>query len=181
MRNASDMLNFALQLECKEGMGKWGIKHFGVIENHLSENDDVVIALLGLLQIPDSPNSNEGNYALALTKKKVLFAQKTFTGEIYKEFDYEQLKDLSFYFSFGSHYTFNFFKDKYTLWTSQTKEKGNGFFNVIKEYVDEVKNINIPAQAQKSNVELIREYKSLLDDGIITVEEFNEKKKELLK
>lgn len=33
----------------------------------------------------------------------------------------------------------------------------------------------------KSNVEQLREYKSLLDDGIITQEEFDQKKKELLK
>lgn len=41
-------------------------------------------------------------------------------------------------------------------------------------------NVPIAAPQEKSTAEQLREFKSLLDDGIITQEEFDAKKKELL-
>ena len=54
----------------------------------------------------------------------------------------------------------------------------------IKSYVENfISNKNKPSEAsapQKDTAEEIRKFKALLDDGIISEEEFNEKKKQLL-
>lgn len=63
-----------------------------------------------------------------------------------------------------------------------SKVIGNDLNNekIIKEKVEN--NVDVVSKEEKSKIELIREYKQLLDEGILTVDEFEElKKKELMK
>lgn len=53
-------------------------------------------------------------------------------------------------------------------------------YNVLMPLVNKSADTQTPTIQEKSNIEKIREYKQLLDDGIITQEEFDAKKKELL-
>lgn len=53
-------------------------------------------------------------------------------------------------------------------------------YNALIPLVNKNTDTQTPIKQEKSNIEKIREYKQLLDDGIITQEEFEEKKKELL-
>ncbi len=53
-------------------------------------------------------------------------------------------------------------------------------YNVLMPLVNKSADIQTPTIQEKSDIEKIREYKQLLDDGIITKEEFDAKKKELL-
>lgn len=53
-------------------------------------------------------------------------------------------------------------------------------FNVISELLLNRQNINTPSNLTTSNADELKKYKDLLDNGIITQEEFAQKKKQLL-
>lgn len=64
------------------------------------------------------------------------------------------------------------------MWRSK-KEVAKRIYKIINEKIKEVYLKSI-AVTEKSNADEIREYKKLLDEGIITQEEFEKKKQELL-
>lgn len=74
------------------------------------------------------------------------------------------------------------FKVDYKNGTSRiiTAAENSEEYNVLIPLVNKNTNEQVATPLEKSNVEKIREYKQLLDDGIITQEEFEAKKKELL-
>lgn len=74
------------------------------------------------------------------------------------------------------------FKVDYKDGTSNivTATENSEEYNVLMPLVNKNIDTQVPTTQEKSNIEKIREYKQLLDDGIITQEEFETKKKELL-
>lgn len=74
------------------------------------------------------------------------------------------------------------FKVDYKDGTSNiiTAAENSEEYSVLIPLVNKNTNEQVATPLEKSNVEKIREYKQLLDDGIITQEEFEAKKKELL-
>lgn len=74
------------------------------------------------------------------------------------------------------------FKVDYKDGTSNivTATENSEEYNVLMPLVNKNLDTQAPTMPDKSNIEKIREYKQLLDDGIITQEEFEEKKRELL-
>lgn len=70
--------------------------------------------------------------------------------------------------------------DSYSIGTPLGKKKiAEEIYNIINEKIKEAY-LKTGTPIEKSNTDEIREYKKLLDDGIITQEEFEKKKQELL-
>lgn len=74
------------------------------------------------------------------------------------------------------------FKVDYRDGTSSviTATENSEEYNALIPLVNKNSDMQIPTTPEKNNIGKLREYKQLLDEGIITQEEFNEKKKELL-
>lgn len=74
------------------------------------------------------------------------------------------------------------FKVDYKDGTSQivTAPENSKQYSILISLVNKNCNEQVSKTPPKSNIELLKEYKQLLDDGIITQEEFETKKKELL-
>lgn len=64
--------------------------------------------------------------------------------------------------------------------TVMFKKRDNELVNKIKEKIEELKSAPKAANGQLSAADEIKKYKELLDSGIITAEEFEQKKKQLL-
>lgn len=78
-------------------------------------------------------------------------------------------------------------KDPNTLtipYTQKVLEKSNEIYEYILKHINDSRNVTIiqnnNPQNENSNLDEILKFKKLLDEGVITQEEFNKKKKELL-
>lgn len=88
---------------------------------------------------------------------------------------FNQLSEISFYFSGNSSYDNNKLKKKMLLIYNKINECMR---NSIIHAVNPVENCFVTSKS-KDNFEDIRKYKALMDEGIISKEEFDVKKKEL--
>lgn len=158
---------------------KWGVKHFGILENNLMKEERVLMTFIGLHNY-ESTMKHDSNYAYAITNKRILFGQKTLTGDKFKAVAHERINDLTF----ETGLVFGVL----TIDTPQEKfkvalDKGSAVsINItIHQILDELKYSSSKAQLQTtSTTEELKNFKELLDLGIITEDEFNTKKKQLL-
>lgn len=161
---------------------KWALKHFGVIENNLMQGEKVLMTFIGLHNYV-STTKHDNFYGYAITNKRIMFAQKTITGENFKTVNYDKLNDVGF--------------KKGMVYGIVTIDTLSEIFNValdrgsaasinshIHKVLDDVKVVDIAPQPQvvhiTSAADEIKKYKELLDMEAITQEEFDIKKKELL-
>lgn len=96
MRTAKEMYDF-----CKEngyGRGfneKTGTKHFKLIEENLGAGEEVLLAFIGLHNYV-SMSKHDGNFAFAMTNKRILMAQKRVIGQVVQSVLYDKLNDITF-------------------------------------------------------------------------------------
>lgn len=187
MKTAEEMYNYSLEMGYGSGMTKnWGNKHFKVIENNLGHDEEVYMTFIGLKDLKGMDHG--GNYAYAITNKRIMFAQKRVVGETFKSVVFDRINDISsskgMIFGTVTIHTlgeiFNVGVDRKTadkiskeihrvILDIRSGKLGNG--------VDDIKENEV---ATLDTVLELRRYKELVDDGIISEEEFNQKKKELL-
>lgn len=123
--------------------------------------------------------------------------QQALFKNVYYRLDFDNIKTVSLLdsyteFSDKLHAILNYqeiiqtrmykFKVDYKDGTSNivTAAENSEEYNVLIPLVNKSTDTQAPTTQEKSNVEKLREYKQLLDDSIITQEEFEAKKKELL-
>ena len=95
MKTANEMYEYCLENEFGRGFNrKWGEKHFGVIERNLLPDEEVLMAFIGIHNY-QSMTKHDGNYAYAITDKRVLMAQKKLIGENLTIVLLENLNDVS--------------------------------------------------------------------------------------
>lgn len=185
MKTAEEMSNFCIKYGYGQGITKkWTFKHFSLVANNLSENEYVVFCFIGLHNYI-STTKHDGNYGYALTNKRLLIAQQKVVGNSVKSIILDKLNDIT--------------KQRGILLGVLTIDTLSEIVNVAidKDSVDRISdslneiiydfkhsNDNIILQSVQQNstssADEIRKFKELLDEGIISEEDFSAKKKELL-
>jgi hypothetical protein len=182
MSTAEGMYQYCLDNKFGSGFNdKWGVKHFSVLENKLMKDERVLMTFIGLHNYI-STTKHDNNYAYAITNKRILFAQKTITGEKSKTVNFDNINDISFEkgLVFGV-LTIDTLNEKFNV--GLDKYSAEAINNNIHQVLDEVKNSSRQPQVFTNAVSVVDElkkFKELLDMNVITEEEFNTKKKQLL-
>ncbi|WMW41282.1 PH domain-containing protein (plasmid) [Bacillus cereus] len=96
MSCAEGMYQFCIDNKFGSGFNeKWGVKHFKVLEDNLMNGEKIHMTYIGMHDY-QSTTKHDGNYAYAITNKRIMFGQKTMTGEKFKAVDHERINDISF-------------------------------------------------------------------------------------
>lgn len=200
LRSAEQMYDYCKSNNLGSGTTKgWAIKHFQLLIDNLSSGEEIYSVFIGLHNYI-SISKHDGNYAYAVTNKRIIMAQHKMFGASVQSVNIDNINDITLSKSgiggigIGT-VCIDTFKEKFNVGVNVTFAQN--VYTKVHEALDEIKgsvfNRNaMPAsapvsptpvatvQTEKSPVEQIKEYKELLDMGIITQEEFDFKKKQLL-
>lgn len=176
MRKAEQMYQYCLDKGFGEGFNRrWGLKHFKVIENNLHENENVYLTFIGLKDFV-STSEHDGNYAYALTDKRIIYGQKKLFGENLGSITLKHFNDI--------HHSTGMIFGKITIDTlgevfnvGVDKESASKLSTAIHRFIFNNKN-------KKENdglASILSEFKELYDNNLITKEEYEKKRKKLLK
>lgn len=187
MRTAQEMLNYCQVNQLGNGTLKsWDLKHFTVIEHALQPNETVQFVFEGLNNYK-SATTHEGNFAYAVTDKRIIGAQKKLIGETLKVISLDFVNDVTFSsgIAFGI-VTVDSMKEKFNIAVS--KAQAQNISGRLQAFLLERKQTQQNATSQPapaaptpdSSLDSLRNLKALLDEGILTQEEFDAKKKQIL-
>ena len=96
MSRAENMYNYCKENKFGSGFNeKWGIKHFKVLQDNLFRGEKVLMTFIGLHNYI-STTKHDSNYAYAITNKRIIFGQKSLTGEKFKAVNHERINDITF-------------------------------------------------------------------------------------
>lgn len=178
MRSATQMDKFAL----KHGFvynNKSALKHFEVIQKHLSRDENVLLALAPCGVYNGGAMVMNGICAVAFTDKRLIYAQKGFFGaEPVKIVNLDNVNDIE-------KDTFGMFDGKVCIDTlKETVRLNFSKLQLGDAYLAIVEVLNIYKKRNEEIIlpviEEIEQWKKLYDRKIITKREFEEKKKRLL-
>ena len=166
-----------------QGMTKnWSIKHFKVIEDSLQNDENVLMCFIGLHNYRNN-SKHDGNYAYAITNKRIIMAQKKMFGQNLQSVLLKNLNDITASTGFLSGIiTIDTMKEEFNVFTN--KSVANNICEKAHEVLllleDRKESKPVEPASRFSDADEIMKYKNLLDSGIITKEEFDKKKKQIL-
>ena len=183
MRTEREMSSYCSDNGFAYGKVAKAAKHFEMIERNLSDDEDILLvfesngvrnkagaALLG------------GLMAVAVTTKRLIYAQRrAILGDVIKSINLNTIADISF----EKGWIFNDLiidcQREYMKF-DVNKNCVEKLCNAVVSKIDEFQNKNnTPVQVNQLSVaDELKKYKELLDMGVLTQEEFNAKKKQLL-
>ena len=182
MRTAQEMFDFVQENKFLTAETKKMTRlHFELIEEALEPDEDVLFCFVGMHNA-SSLTKSEGYYAYAFTNKRIIYGRRNLVGRTVSTLLYDNLNDIT---------TEN--KVMFGTVTISTKNEiiriglpglqvqviGPKLHNILHEQKSKG-NAPQAASDNKSAAEQLKEFKELLDMGILTQEEFDAKKKELL-
>ena len=180
---AKQMYQYCLDNNFGNGMNeKWGVKHFMLIEQALQSDEQVLMCFIGLHNYI-SMTKHDNNFAYAITNKRVIMAQQRVIGQVVQSVLLKNLNDITANSGLAlGVITIDTIKEKFNVCVDSRSA------NKICEKVHEVllsmedsRTTQPQVQIQQnSSADEILKYKNLLDMGVITQEEFEQKKKQLL-
>lgn len=183
MRTAEEMINFVDEHSLGTGMNKkWRLKHFKVAAEQLNDDEEALACFIGIHNYI-SATKHDNYYAYVITKDRFIMAQKKIIGENLKIVTRKHLNDVSK--STGVVWgilAFDTFKEKFNV----AIDKGtlNNVYTMVNKILFESdpqeQSVVINNHGEKSVAEQLKEFKELLDMEIISQEEFDVKKAELL-
>ena len=179
LTNGDRMAEFCETFGLGNGVSKkWTQKHFGLLANNLSSGEYAIFCFVGLHNYVSATKHNS-NYAFAITNKRILMAQQKLVGNNVQSIKLELINDVTKQTGvlLGT-VTIDTIKETFNVGID--KQSVDRIASALNEILFDLKSHTATESASSSNVDEIRKYKSLLDDGIITQEEFDAKKKELL-
>lgn len=174
----------------KNGFGRGftkrsAIKHFEIIEVSIQNDENVYMCFMGLHNHREGGGS-DGNYAYAITNKRIIMAQKKAFGQNLQSVLLENLNDITVSTGILSGIVvIDTMKEVFNVSTTNKEaknicEKVHEVLLSLKEQKDKVNTVNTAMPNAFSGADEIMKYKNLLDAGIITEEEFNKKKQQIL-
>lgn len=184
MKKATEMYNYCKEHNFGCGMTeKWAIKHFTLIEKALKDDEEVLMVFIGLHNYVSATKHNN-NFAYALTNKRFIMAQKKLVGENFQMVLLDRLNDVSL--STGllmGIITIDTMKE--TVRIGVNKNVAENINEKLHDIIYDLKSNNIKIESSQTKVnsnpyEELKNLKELMDMGIITNEDFEAKKKQLL-
>lgn len=179
MKTAEQMYEYTVAHGFGKGVVGWGKKHFKVLEKSLTPDEEAIICFVAQR---DEDDRLTGFQAYAITNKRLLIAQQGIPGESVKSVNLDNLNDVTYHTGlYDGYLEFDTFKERVSIAFPFHKEDAMRLYTLINEYFSEFKK-NQPAATNNSfsNADELRKFKQLFDDGIITQEEYEEKKRQLL-
>lgn len=182
MSTAEGMYKYCIDNKFGSGWNeKWGNKHFKIIEDNLMEGEKVYMTFIGLHNYI-SATKHDNNFAYAITNKRIMMSQKnTIAGEKFQTVSLENINDITFKSGIAlATITIDTIKETFNVGLDKVSSK---LINTkIHEVLNEInsKNEKIESNSITSVAEELKQFKELLDMGILTQEEFDIKKKQLL-
>lgn len=182
MRTAEEMYQYCLDNGLGEGQTRnWALKHFSIIEHALAPDENVLICFIGLHNYV-SMTKHDKNFAYAITNKRILMAQKKLIGEVLQTVSISQLNDITFKSGLAlGILTIDTVKECFNV--SLNKDSAKNISDRIHTILLNLKQNKIqtsPMPASHVDTEQLLKLKELLDAGILTQEEFDRKKKQIL-
>lgn len=192
LRTAEEMYDYCKNNNLGIGNSKgWAIKHFQLLIDNLKPDETIHCVFIGLHNYK-SFSKHDNNYAYAMTDKRIIMAQHKMFGANVQSVNIENINDITLSktgiggLGIGT-VCIDTFKETFNVgvnvsFASNIYDKAHEVWDEIRAKKDAANNVAPAAAAApaKSPVEQIKEYKELLDMGIISQEEFDAKKKQLL-
>ena len=190
MRTAEEMVHYCDAHGTGTGFSKrWRLKHFKIIEHQLKDDEDVEVAFIGIKNYK-SITEHEDNWAYAVTNKRLLIGQKGLIGEKVDVISLRDLNDISFKkgLAFGV-LTIDTIKEEFNVGLNKVNATiiHNLVTNALMDKTDELNNIKTNVKQEPKSeksvtdpYEEVKKLKELLDMDVITEDEFNAKKKDVL-
>lgn len=193
---AEDMYQYCIENKLGTGINKsWAVKHFQLIMDNLQPNEVVHCVFIGL-HYPKNGKKHDGHYAYAMTDTRLLMAQHKMFGANIQSVSIENINDITLAkrgvgsigiglgrividtireeIGIAVNITFadNVYERAHEVWDMVRTRTANA-----NQAMPQFQKSDASA---KSAVDYLKEYKELLDMGILTQEEFDAKKSELL-
>ena len=182
MKTAREMYQYCLQNKYYQNWEKnIALKNLSVIEENLQPNEDVLMCFLGTRE------PLFGKCAFAITNKHIIWGQKKLFSTSHGEKQFSSITNITSE-SHAIHTWISFctFSDTVgaALICSVKNDTAKSIYEKCKSIFEQAKNNisqSINTISNISNADEILKYKNLLDIGAITKEEFEAKKKQLIK
>lgn len=184
MRTAQEMYHFAKQNGFGQGFtDNLALKHFGIIENSLQPDEDAKMVFIGLHNYR-SMTKHDNNFAYAVTQKRIIMAQKRIIGTVCQSVYFNQLNDITLSTGLAlGVVTIDTTKEQFNVGVA--KDHAQNIYALLHQVIDEIRN---PAQAAQvkqqanmnSDMAALQYFKKMYDDGLITAEEYEFKRKQVL-
>lgn len=192
MRTAKEMYQYCVQNNFDQ---RWdeqtALSHLKIIEQNLQPDEKVLMCFVGKREIMN------GKCAFAITNKHISWGQQNLTSQWHKEILFDTITTITFSGGlFSSMITFGAIGDTYAalnpldvnshqsgVTCSVKNITARQIYNKCKSTFEEAKSKLSQTNKEtfaSSNADEILKYKQLLDMGVITQEEFDKKKKQLL-
>lgn len=179
MKTGQEMYEYSTRNGFGKGMMGFGQKSFDVVAKNLMPDEDALICFIGI-HYPSS-NKNQGNFAYAITNKRLILGQKKVIGETVQFINLDNINDITLSTNaFYGYITFDTFKECFKVCFADIEAKK--LYPVLNRHFANFKNKSQQTNSVPQNdaASEIMKFKQLLDAGIITQEEFDAKKKQLL-
>ena len=185
MRTAEEMVQYCDDHNTGAGFNaKWRLKHFKIVENQLKDDEEVLVAFIGIKNYEGLTN-HENHWGYAITNKRIIMGQKGLIGEKVVVVSLRDLNDVSFKKGvvFGV-LTIDTIKEVFNVGLDKNSATAihELVTNALMDLKEEMYQSSQPVQQVKADdpYEEVKKLKELLDMGIITEEEFDLKKKNIL-
>ena len=189
MRTAKEMCDFCLEhgYNFSDSADKM-LRHFEIVERNLAANEEVLLAFISN-GVKDRTNQYVlgGAMAVALTSQKLIYAQRrAVMGDFVKTVSYDNIKDIS---SNADCLSVEIMIDslKECMKFSVDLTGVDGIRNKALELIEQHRSRKNTTQKvvpqsvlQVGAADEVKKFKELLDLGVISQEEFDAKKKQLL-
>lgn len=187
LKTAEEMYQYCVDNHFGTGNNKtWAIRHFQLLIDNLNPGETVYCVFIGLHNYK-SMTKHDNNYAYAFTDKRCIMAQHRMFGSNIQSINIENINDIKLLKSgIGGLGIGTVCIDTYkeTFNVGVNISFASNIYKAVHEIWDMARAKNAGSQTNinnmKSPVEQVKEFKELLDMGIITQEEFEKKKKEIL-
>ncbi|MDD7592985.1 MAG: SHOCT domain-containing protein [Peptoniphilaceae bacterium] len=190
LKTAEEMYQYCKDNNLGTGTSKgWAIKHFQLLIDNLKPDETVYCVFIGLHNYK-SMTKHDNNYAYAMTNKRLIMAQHKLLGANVQSVNIENINDITLSktgiagMGIGT-VCIDTFKETFNVGVNVSSagniyERAHEVWDIVRAQKADSQVTRTGVQNAKSPAEQIKEYKELLDMGILTQEEFDSKKKELL-
>ncbi|MGM0213632.1 PH domain-containing protein [Enterococcus sp. AZ109] len=179
MKTAEEMYDYCKDKGYFSGSDRnFTLKLFNVIADHLRQDEEVKLCFIGVHN-RKSPTKDDGFYGYALTNRRFVMGQKRLIGDDLKSIPLTSLQDLQLRME-STTATLTIFTSDNPVTIMLTSHEAEDIVQSIKENIEEE-----PAPVEKqsnslSKAEQLLKMKELLDIGILSEDEFEQIKKDIL-